>query len=217
MPRSRATTGKGGARRAGGATGVARRRGPGTRPDTRPVLLLGVGNILYGDEGLGVYVVHRLRRNYVVPDDLKILDGGALGWHLVPYIAEARRVIIVDAVAAEVGSVYRFRHHDIPSGVHYGKLSSHEWEVPELLWAMEMHGDLPPTRIIAMGVDPAELHLDHLAMGLSPAVEARLPALELVLLAELSDAGITLEPRHHPIGVPDAEELVSAGREDRHA
>jgi Ni,Fe-hydrogenase maturation factor len=101
--------------------------------------------------------------------------------------------------------------------VRYGKLSSHEWEVPELLWAMEMHGDLPPTRIIAMGVDPAELHLDRLAMGLSPAIEVRLPALELVLLAELADAGILLEPRTRPIGVPDADDLVTAGREPHHA
>ncbi len=179
--------------------------------DDRPVLLVGVGNILYGDEGLGVYLAHRVRRDYDLPAGLEILDGGALGWHLLPHLAAARRVVIVDAVAAEVGTIYRFGHHDVPSAVHYGKLSSHEWEVPELLWAMEVHGDLPPTTIVAMGVDPAELHLDRLSMGLSAAVAARLPVLELVLLAELADAGMLLRPRRRPRRLPDPADIVRFG------
>lgn len=178
--------------------------------DPRPVLLVGVGNILYGDEGLGVYVADRVRRYYDLPLDLRVIDGGALGWHLVPHFAAARRVIVVDAVAAEVGTVYRFDHHAIPSAVHYGKLSSHEWEVPELLWAMELHGDLPPTRIVAMGVDPAELRLDTLSMGLSREITRRLPALELVLLAELAEAGVTLKPRRRPRRLPDPADIVRA-------
>ena len=163
--------------------------------DPRPVLLLGVGNILYGDEGLGVYLVHRLRRGYKVPADLRIIDGGAAGWHLQPYIAEARRVVIVDAVAGQAGSIYRFNHRDIPSGLRNGTLRSHELDVAELLKTMEAKDKLPPTRIIAMGVTSATVPLDHLSMGLSPEIEARLPALELVLLAELADAGVLLEPR----------------------
>lgn len=174
--------------------------GEGTAaPDPRPVLLLGVGNILYGDEGLGVYVVHRLRRAYKTPPELRIIDGGAAGWHLQPYIAEARRVVIVDAVAGQAGSIYRFSHHDIPSGVRNGSLMSHELEVAELLESMEAQGELPPTRIIAMGVVPSAAPIDHLSMGLSPDVETRLPALELVLLAELADAGVLLEPRARPL------------------
>ena len=187
------------------ATGKSRgsRRRPAAEPgsgvDPRPVLLLGVGNILYGDEGLGVYVVHRLRRAYKIPPALRIIDGGAAGWHLEPYIAEARRVVIVDAVAGQAGSIYRFSHRDVPAGVLSGSLMSHELEVAELLTTMEAQGELPPTRIIAMGVTPALAPLDHLAMGLSPDVEARLPALELVLLAELADAGVLLEPRSRPL------------------
>jgi len=181
--------------------------------DPRPVLLLGVGNILYGDEGLGVYLVHRLRRGYKVPEDLRIIDGGAAGWHLQPYIAEARRVVIVDAVAGTAGSIYRFSHRDIPSGLRSGTLRSHELDVAELLRTMEAQDELPPTRIIAMGVTSATAPLDHLSMGLSPEIEARLPALELVLLAELADAGVLLEPRGK--GPPEVRGQARARRPRR--
>ncbi len=185
--------------------------------DSRPVLLLGVGNILYGDEGLGVYLVHRLRRGYRVPPDLRIIDGGAAGWHLQPYIAEARRAVIVDAVAGEAGSIYRFSHRDIPSGLRSGTLRSHELDVAELLRTMESQGELPPTRIIAMGVTGVSTPLDRLAMGLSPEIEARLPALELVLLAELADAGVLLEPRGRPSSDPRSQPRGRRSRRGQHA
>lgn len=206
-PRSRTrskTAGSAGRRAAvRGARAGGGRKPVQTPADPRPVLLLGVGNILYGDEGLGVYLVHRLRRGYKVPPDLRIVDGGAAGWHLQPYIAGARRVVVVDAVAGEAGSIYRFSHRDVPACLRSGTLRSHELDVAELLRTMEAQGDLPPTRIIAMGVTAASAPLDHLSMGLSPEIEARLPALELVLLAELADAGVLLEPRGKgPAGMP---------------
>lgn len=163
--------------------------------DTRPLLLLGIGNILYGDEGLGVYVVHRLRRAYKIPSALRIIDGGAAGWHLEPYISGARRVVIVDSVVGSVGSIFRYSPHDVPSGVRSVARSTHELEVGELLRALEARGELPPTRIIAMGVSPAATPREPLTMALSPEIEARLPSLELVLLAELADAGVLLAPR----------------------
>ncbi len=166
----------------------------GASTGARSVLLLGVGNILYGDEGLGVYVVHRIRRTYSIPPDLRIIDCGALGWHIVPYLQQARRAIVVDAVAAPLGSIYRYTHHDVPEGVRHAKLSSEELQLPELLATVEAQGDLPPTRIVAMGVEPGKRD-DALGVGLSSGIEARLPALELLLLAELSDAGIHLRPR----------------------
>lgn len=194
-----------------------KRAGSEPGADPRPVLLLGVGNILYGDEGLGVYLVHRLRRGYKVPAGLRIIDGGAAGWHLQPYIADARRVVIVDAVAGQVGSIYRFSHRDIPSGLRNGTLRSHELDVAELLRSMESQGELPPTRIVAMGVTAATAPLDHLSMGLSPEIEARLPALELVLLAELADAGVLLEPRGKGASEPRGQPRARRSRRGQHA
>jgi hydrogenase maturation protease len=154
------------------------------------ILLLGVGNILYGDEGVGVALVNRLQARYRFPERLQILDGGTLAWNLLPLIAGREQVIVVDAVAAEPGAIYRFGLHEIPSAIQYGKLSSHEWEMPELLTAMEIHGDLPPTTFIAIGVHPLALVSQSLRIELSPQIEARLGALESVVLQELQRLGI---------------------------
>jgi hydrogenase maturation protease len=154
------------------------------------ILLLGVGNILYGDEGVGVALVNRLQARYRFPERLQILDGGTLAWNLLPLIAGREQVIVVDAVAAEPGAIYRFGLHEIPSAIQYGKLSSHEWEMPELLTAMEIHGDLPPTTFIAIGVHPLAEVSQSLQTELSPMIEARLGALESVVLQELQRLGI---------------------------
>jgi hydrogenase maturation protease len=130
-----------------------------------------------------------------------------LGWLLIPEIVAARRVIIIDAVAGEVGAVYRFTGRDLLSGKQYGKLSSHEWGVPELLMAIELHGDLPEVIIVAMGVKPTM----QLSLGLSEPVQARLGALEQVLLATLADWGIA------PQSVASVSEPLRAEELIRHA
>jgi len=154
------------------------------------ILLLGVGNIFYGDEGVGVVLVNRLKEKYVFPDRLEIVDGGTLAWDLLPLISGREQVIVVDAVAAELGEIYRFGLHDIPSAIQYGKLSSHEWEMPELLSAMELHGDLPPTTFIALGVSSLAEVSATLQTQLSPLIQQRMDDLERVVLRELASLGI---------------------------
>ncbi|MBS3967087.1 MAG: hydrogenase maturation protease [Truepera sp.] len=167
-------------------------------------LLLGLGNILYGDEGLGVQMLHHLRRKYRFSAEVALRDGGVLGWSLIPEIVAARRVIIIDAVAGEVGAIYRFTGRDLLSGKQYGKLSSHEWGVPELLSAIELHGDLPEVIIVAMGVSP----IMQLSLGLSEPVRARFRALEQTLLATLAGWGIAPQGVESATGPLEAEELV---------
>lgn len=162
------------------------------------VLLLGVGNLLYGDEGVGVVLVQRLQSKYRFADRLEIVDGGTLAWNLLPLIAGREQVIVVDAVAAEPGEIYRFGLHDIPSAIQYGKLSSHEWEMPELLNAMELHGDLPPTRFIAIGVNSLAEVSANLQTQLSPLIEERLGALEQVVLRELALFGVVPLAKNEP-------------------
>ncbi len=174
------------------------------------ILLLGVGNLFYGDEGVGVVLVNRLKEKYLFPERLEVMDGGTLAWNLLPLIAGRERVIVVDAVAAEPGEIYRFGLHDIPSAIQYGKLSSHEWEMPELLSAMELHGDLPPTTFIAIGVSSLAEVSAHLQTQLSPLIEDRMEALEQVVLQELKSLGVKALARHDPepgtlrSGHPDA-------------
>ena len=158
--------------------------------EARPLLILGVGNVFYGDEGAGVHLVHYLRTKYRFPDHVAIVDGGTLGWQLLGLIADHPRVVFVDAVAAPVGKVYRFGPGEVPPEVGYGKLSSHEWEVPDLLSAMELHGDVPEVSIIAIGVDPLEFSGEGIGVQLGPIVGPRMPALATVVLRELEAEGI---------------------------
>jgi hydrogenase maturation protease len=136
--------------------------------EPRPLLVLGVGNVFYGDEGAGVHLVHHLRSKYAFPPHVTVMDGGTLGWQLLHHIAEYDRVVLVDAVAAPPGKVYCFGRSDVPDEIGYGKLSSHEWEVPDLLTAMDLYGDLPEVTIVAIGVDPLGFGGGDVGVRLSP-------------------------------------------------
>ncbi|MFN2323167.1 MAG: hydrogenase maturation protease [Trueperaceae bacterium] len=159
----------------------------------RPLLILGVGNVFYGDEGAGVHLIHYLRTKYRFPEGVDVVDGGTLGWQLLTLIADYPRVVFVDAVAAPVGKVYRFGPGEVPAEVGYGKLSSHEWEVPDLLTAMQLHGDVPEVSIVAIGVDPLEFSGEGIGVQLGPVVGPRMPALATVVLRELEAEGVVPE------------------------
>ena len=179
----------------------------------RPLLILGVGNVFYGDEGAGVHLVHHLRRRYRFPAGVDVVDGGTLGWQLLTLISDYERVVFVDAVAAPVGKIYRFGRDEVPPEVGYGKLSSHEWEVPDLLTAMELHGDLPEVRIVAIGVDPLELTGEGIGVRLGPVVGPRMPALATVVLRELEALGVVPEDVHPDLtaDTPFSAEAIVVG------
>jgi hydrogenase maturation protease len=185
--------------------------------EPRPLLVLGVGNVFYGDEGAGVHLVHYLRTKYRFPDHVAIVDGGTLGWQLLTLIADYPRVVFVDAVAAPVGRIYRFGRHEVPPEVGYGKLSSHEWEVPDLLTAMELHGDLPEVSIVAIGVDPLEFSGEGIGVQLGPVVGPRMPALASVVLRELEALGVVPEDVRPDLTADrpfTAEQIVVGARAD---
>lgn len=179
----------------------------------RGSVVIGVGNVLYGDEGLGVHVLHRLRRSRVVPPGLELLDCGALGWDLLRHLEGVERAWIVDAIAAEqpedVGSIYAFSPSDVPGAIRWGKLSSHEWELLELLWAAEAMGELPPTTLIVMAIDPDGVIRHGLEPSLSATVRERVPILEGVVVEHLEAAGWSLDRRSGPpLSDPTLDDIV---------
>ncbi len=177
----------------------------------RSLLVLGVGNVYYGDEGAGVHLVHYLRQKYAFPEGVEVVDGGTLGWQLLNLIAEYDHVVLIDAVCAPPGKVYRFDRDSIPDEIGYGKLSSHEWEVPDLLSAMDLYGDLPRVTCVAIGVRPLEFDTGEIGVALSDTVRERMPALATVVLRELEAQGFTardLRPELHADARFSAEEIV---------
>jgi hydrogenase maturation protease len=179
--------------------------------DARSLLVLGVGNVYYGDEGAGVHLVHYLRTKYAFPPHVEIVDGGTLGWQLLNLIAEYEHVVLIDAVAAPPGKVYRFGKGQVPDEIGYGKLSSHEWEVPDLLTAMELYGDLPNVTIVAIGVAPLEFETGEVGVTLTEPVRGRMEALATVVLNEVRRRGaepIDLRPELTAGRPLSAEEIV---------
>ncbi len=110
-------------------------------------LVLGLGNILLSDEGVGVHVIHLLRERYDFPQEVEVMDGGTLALDLLPYVEDAERLLIVDAVQmnAPSGTVVRLVGEEIP-GVLTLKYSPHQMGLSDLL-AAAVCGAIPRPRL----------------------------------------------------------------------
>ncbi len=139
-----------------------------------PLLVLGLGNVLCGDDGLGVEAVRRLARAGRLAPCVQLADGGALGLSLLPVLESARRAIVVDSVrcARPAGELVVVDGEDVVPSLRE-RLSPHEVGVWDLLWAARLQGRAPE-RITIVGLVPASVAL---GVGLSPVVEAGIPAL----------------------------------------
>ena len=122
-----------------------------------PILLLGAGNILLQDEGLGVHALRRLLERYILPSEVLAVDGGVQGMDLLPLLEEAQALLIVDAVAAgaEPGALVRLEGRQIPSALAL-KISMHQMGLQELLALGTLRGTLP-TRVVLWGMEPASM------------------------------------------------------------
>jgi hydrogenase maturation protease len=139
-----------------------------------PLLVLGLGNILCSDDGLGVVAIHRLLRRYTPPEGVRVLDGGTLGLSLLPHLEDSSTAILVDAVHAEgpPGSLVRLEGDAVAPAVA-ARLSPHQVGVADLLDAARWRLRSPET-LLLLGVVPETLAL---GVGLSPAVAAAVPEL----------------------------------------
>jgi hydrogenase maturation protease len=144
----------------------------------REVLVLGIGNLLWADEGFGVRAVEALNQAYRFPDGVELMDGGTLGLSLLPYVETSRRVLVFDAVdfGLAPGELKVLRDHEVPAwGAR--KMSPHQNGFNDVLALAQLHG-AAPEQIAAIGVQP--LTLDDFGGSLTEPVRARLAeAIEL--------------------------------------
>jgi hydrogenase maturation protease len=150
------------------------------------LLVLGLGNALCGDDGLGGAVILALERGYDAPPGAQVLDGGTLGLSLLPFVEEARELILVDAVRTgdPPGSLVRLRGEDVAPAVAQ-RLSVHQIGVADLLDAAHWRGRSPQT-LVLLGLAPDRLDW---GVGLSPAVAEALPRLLDLVLEEARGLG----------------------------
>ena len=148
----------------------------------RPILVLGIGNILLCDEGVGVRVIEQMQKMHL-PDDVELVDGGTAGADLLDVLAERRKVIVIDAVQAdcEAGSVLQFTADDLvrPDGVG---MSLHELGLGEALTMTKQLG-CAPEEVIVFGIKPKELGC---GLELSREIAASVPKVIKLVLAEIA-------------------------------
>lgn len=170
------------------------------------VLILGIGNLLWADEGFGVRAVEALHRAFVFPEHVTLMDGGTQGIYLIEHVRKADVLVVLDAIdyGLAPGTLKVIEQDEVPKFLGAKKMSLHQTGFQEVLAMAEMLGDLP-RHLCLIGVQPAEL--DDYGGSLRDRVKAQIePAIELVL-AYLARFDVMPHRLHHPL--PDTATLSS--------
>lgn len=156
------------------------------------VLVLGVGNMLFTDEGVGVRAVELAQASHVFPDNVTLLDGGTLGMGLMDALLGCDVAFVLDAVLGgdEPGSLYRLTGDDLRKSVSF-RDSMHQTDLVDTLIYCDLMGHRPEA--VVLGMEP----VDYQTMGteLSPLAAQRLPLLVDLLIRELKARGVETTSR----------------------
>jgi hydrogenase maturation protease len=154
------------------------RKGMEPTDSMEKTMILGVGNLLLRDEGVGVHVATNLLE-YSLPDNIEVIEGGTDGFKLFHLIMEADRLIVVDCVKGgdEPASIYKFEIDDFDHFPDLYKTSVHQVSITEVI---NLSGTMrTPPRTTIIGIEPDEISM---SMELSPKIQAKLPkVMEIVL------------------------------------
>jgi len=156
------------------------------------ILLLGIGNLIMSDDGVGVKVVQRIQREFILPDHVEVIDGGTLGLDLLPMLEGVERLIVVDAVETgmEPGTCVRLSGEELPIALET-KVSPHQMGLKDLLAVARLMGHLP-SEMVLIGVQPGSIEMDT---ELTPEVEAKVDVLIGSVLDELKRWGVAAVPK----------------------
>lgn len=152
-------------------------------------LVLGVGNRLMSDEGIGIHVIQRLAERYKLPEEVQVLDGGTLGLDLLYYLEGIENLLLVDAAetGGEPGTMIRLEGEAVPAFLSI-KISPHQMGVPDMLAVAKMK-DIYPRRIVLWGIQPEQITLD---LELSPLLASKVDILAEKLAGELRAWGLQI-------------------------
>jgi hydrogenase maturation protease len=155
------------------------------------ILVLGIGNVLLTDEGIGVRALNELQRRYTFPENVELLDGGTAGIELLRHIRNRDYLIIIDAMKfdQEPGTVSRVEGEDVPAAFRT-RISPHQLGLSDLLAAAMLTDELPKN-LVLFGVEPENLDI---GLELTDAVEASLEKLLGAIIVEVRSAGCSVVP-----------------------
>ncbi|MHC1746416.1 MAG: HyaD/HybD family hydrogenase maturation endopeptidase [Negativicutes bacterium] len=151
---------------------------------TDRITVLGVGNILLKDEGVGVRVVEEMTRRYTFPENVEVLDGGTLGMELMRFLLGTDKVIILDAIDGSLppGSIYQFEKEAVKTYFRE-KVSVHDLGIQDVLAALDVL-EKPLQDLVVMGVQPAVIDV---GLDLTPVVAQSVEPVITKVLALLAD------------------------------
>ncbi len=157
-------------------------------------LILGIGNVLWADEGFGVRCVEELNRGYAFDDDVRVMDGGTQGLFLLPWVTSVSSVLIFDAIDFGLvpGELRVIRDDDVPQYMGAKKVSMHQTGFQEVLASASLMREEPQRRAL-IGVQPEML--DDYGGSLTEAVRSRIPEALACALQVLGDWGVAVRER----------------------
>ncbi|OAF12522.1 HyaD/HybD family hydrogenase maturation endopeptidase [Bradyrhizobium neotropicale] len=170
------------------------------------ILVLGIGNILWADEGFGVRAVEEFHRRYAVPENITILDGGTQGLYLVNYLEDADRLIVFDAIdyGLEPGQLKVVRDEEVPRFTGAKKMSLHQTGFQEVISAADLLGRCPK-HLALIGCQPLDLQ-DWGGPLTAPVRDQINPAVALAVDI-LAKWGVEAAPR--TASLPESERLLA--------
>jgi hydrogenase maturation protease len=150
------------------------------------ILVLGVGNVLFTDEGIGVRAINYLLEHYRFADNVTLRDGSTLGIELMDPIMQCDRLIVVDAVFGDdtPGSLYRLTGDDLRKSISF-RNSMHQTDLVDTLIFCKLAGHCPDAVII--GMEPADL--ETMSIELSPIIRENIPLMAERVLDEVRKCG----------------------------
>lgn len=156
------------------------------------VVVLGIGNILLSDEGVGVRVVEQLERNFVLPATVNVIDGGTCGMEMLEQLENLDALIVVDCVRhGQPPATPVLLKGDVVPVFFKTKLSPHQVGLSDVLASLEFTGKAPQYTAI-VGIQPVSMEL---GLDLTPQVAARVPELVATTVAELRGLGCDVRER----------------------
>ncbi len=156
------------------------------------ILILGVGNILFKDEGIGVRALEWLQEHAELPEYISLVDGGTLGLGLMDAILSCGRLYVLDAVLGgrDPGSVYRLTDDNLRKSMSF-RDSLHQTDLVDTLIYCGLLGNRPEA--VVYGMEPSDY--ETMELGLTPVCEENVPKLAQKLLDELASLGVDVHQK----------------------
>jgi hydrogenase maturation protease len=182
--------------------------GPRDSLDERRIVVLGIGNVLWADEGFGVRCVEALQARYDFAPEVWLIDGGTQGLYLIPHVHAARQLVIFDAVdyGLAPGTLKVVENDEVPKFLGAKKMSLHQTGFQEVLQLAQLTGSYPD-EVLLIGCQPEVL--DDYGGSLRASVKAALEDALALAVERLAAWGARPVPRTRPLA--GAEAVTASG------